>query len=505
MLPSFSIDYGERMTLKNRILLILFVASILSALVTSALLIFILQMMSQISMEGIQGSAMIVCAVAIYLFSGLFFLVLLNILLSKNVVIPAVEREMIENERSMLSEQLHHSQKMEAVGRLAGSIAHDFNNLLTIIDGYTSLIIADPKAEETTQNAQEVVGAARKASFITRKLLSFSQKEKNEPVTLDLNSTLQDTDKMLTRLIGEKITLVTKPYDEPIYVKADPVQMGQVLMNLAVNARDAMVNGGRITIKIGCCEINDGEYNKPGTLQAGHYAEIAVHDTGSGIDEDTRERMFEAFFTTKGPEKGTGLGLSIVKSIMKENKGFIDVKSKIGSGTTFYIYLPVCEMEEDDFILNREFQDSAAAEEEGEGIISGSAESLEGQPSSDSGSATILLVEDDPMIRTLVAQTLEMKNYTVVLAEEGWEGIKIARNHKGKIDLLFTDVVMPGLGGAELALAIKELYPEIKVLFMSGYSRSQLEEEGVPADASLLEKPFTPDKVVGMVRKLLAR
>ncbi len=490
------------MTLKNRILLILFVASILSALLTSVLLIFLLQLVSQISMEGSEGSVLIVCAISIYLLSGLFFLVLLNILLSKNVIIPAVEREMLDNERSMLNDQLHHSQKMEAVGRLAGSIAHDFNNLLTIIDGYSSLIIADPKAEETGQNAQEVVDAARKASFITRKLLSFSQKEKNEPVTLDLNSTLQDTDKMLGRLIGEKINLVTKPYDEPIYVKADPVQMGQVLMNLAVNARDAMVNGGRITIKIGCRQVNDGERRKPGTLPAGQYAEISVHDTGTGIAEETIERMFEAFFTTKGPGKGTGLGLSIVKTIMKENKGFIDVESKLGNGTTFYIYLPVCDLEADDFTL----------EEETTTELEEMTEHAQEKPladeqvaSVDAASATILLVEDDPMIRTLVAQTLEMQNYTVVLAEEGWEGIKIARNHKGKIDLLFTDVVMPGLGGAELAVATKELYPEIKVLFMSGYSRSQLEEEGVPPDAALLEKPFTPDKVVAMVRQLLSR
>ena len=487
------------MNLKSRILLILFVASILSAIVTSALLIFLLQLLSHISLEGSEGSILIVGAVAIYLLSGLFFLVLLNILLSKSVIIPAVEREMLDNERSMLSEQLHHSQKMEAVGRLAGSIAHDFNNLLTIIDGYTSLIIADPKAEETAQNAQEVVDAARRASFITRKLLSFSQKEKNEPVVLDLNNTLQDTDKMLARLIGEKVNLVTKSYDDPIYVKADPVQIGQVLMNLAVNARDAMPNGGRITIKIDCQQINDGELEKPGSLAAGQYAVISVHDTGFGIDEDTLEHMFEAFFTTKESGKGTGLGLSIVKDIMKENKGFIDVQSKSGNGTTFLIYLPVVELEEELFeeVLKPQLDDLKKEPEPGQ--------KSENKESTPSESPTILLVEDDPMIRTLVAQTLEMQNYKVVLAEEGWEGIKMARTHKGKIDLLFTDVIMPGLGGAELAMAAKELYPEIKVLFMSGYSRSQLEEEGVPPDAALLEKPFTPDKVVGMVRQLLAR
>lgn len=489
------------MSLKKRILLILFIASVLSAIVTSVLLIFILQMSAQVSLEANTGSILIVCAVSISLLSGLFFLVLLNILLNKKVIIPAVEREVLENERAMLSEQLHHSQKMEAVGRLAGSIAHDFNNLLTIIDGYTSLIIADPKGKDTAQNAKEVLDAARKASFITRKLLSFSQKDKSESVLLDLNSTLQDTDKMLARLIGEKVNLVTKLFDEPIYVKADPVQMGQILMNLAVNARDAMVNGGRITIKVGCRTVKEGDSTKPGSLKVGEYAEITVHDTGSGIDEETLKHMFEPFYTTKESGKGTGLGLSIVKDILKENKGFIDVQSKLGNGTTFFIYLPIATVEEDNYILGKEIPTQVNRSE----ADVNTSEVTAPESSVELGPATILLVEDDPMIRTLVAQTLEMQNYTVILAEEGWEGIKVARNHKGKIDLLFTDVVMPGLGGAELALAAQELYPEIKVLFMSGYSLAQLEDEGVPADAAVLGKPFTPDKVISLVRQLLGR
>lgn len=484
------------MSLKRRIIGILFIASIVSAVVTSALLLFVLKMFSDTSLGESDGPVVVITAIVIYLMSGLFLLILLNVLLSKNVIMPAVEREVLDNERAMLSEQLHHSQKMEAVGRLAGSIAHDFNNLLTIIDGYTSLIISDPTSPDTSQNAQEVVSAARKASFITRKLLSFSQKEKTEPVTLDLNSTLQDTDKMLTRLIGEKINLVTKASDEPIYVKADPVQMGQVLMNLAVNARDAMPNGGRITIKVERREVQDGECAKPDNLCAGPYAEISVHDTGHGIDEETIDKMFEAFFTTKQSGKGTGLGLSIVKSIMKENDGFIDVKSKVGSGTTFYIYLPVTELECETFL-----GDQQQLQEARDAVLAAEREENESIPAK---AATILLVEDDPMIRTLVGQTLELQDYNVLLAEEGWEGIKVARNHKGKIDLLFTDVVMPSLGGAELAVAAKELYPEIKVLFMSGYSRSQLADEGVPTDACVLEKPFTPDKVVAMVRRLLA-
>ncbi len=487
------------MNLKTKILLILFAASIASALVTGALLFFLIRLFGHAAGSGgTQIPIVVGIAVVIYLISGLFILALLNVLLSKNVIMPAVERKMIDNERTMLTEQLHHSQKMEAVGRLAGSIAHDFNNLLTIIDGYASLIIANPSAEEAAKNAQEVVGAARKASFITRKLLSFSQKEKTEPILLDLNMTLQDADKMLSRLIGEKISLVTKPYDEPIHVLADPVQMGQVLMNLAVNARDAMPKGGRITIKVSSKTLADGECSKPDACPPGEYAEISVHDTGFGIDEETMKKMFEAFFTTKQPGKGTGLGLSIVKSILKENNGFIDVVSKLGCGTTFFIYLPIADVEiEPPHQIEIKPVPSAA------GIPAFAKEEKE-KSTGDEKAATILLVEDDPMIRSLVSQTLELQNYNVILADEGWEGIKVARNHKGKIDLLFTDVVMPGLGGAELAMAAKELYPEIKVLFMSGYSRSQLEEEGVPANSAVLEKPFTPDKVVSMIRQLLA-
>ncbi len=487
---------GLHMGLKSKILSILLIASIASAIGTGCFLVFLLKLFGQISHAQEGGSIAVAFAGAVYLLSGLFMLVLLNILLNKQVVIPVVEREMLEKERTMLTDQLHHSQKMEAVGKLAGSIAHDFNNLLTIIDGYSSLIIADPDSPETAQNAQEVVSAARKASFITRKLLSFSEKEKAEPVLLDLNTTLQDTQKMLSRLIGEKITLVTKPYDDPIYVKADPVQIGQVLMNLAVNARDAMPNGGRITIKIGCREVGDGECAKPSKLVNGRYAEIAVHDTGTGIDKETLARIFEAFFTTKQSGKGTGLGLSIVQGILKENDGFIDVQSKPGGGATFTLYLPVVELDAAEVQLEEDRQKTEAAVSRDEEIAQ--------EASAETSASTILLVEDDPMIRSLVSQTLETQGYTVLLAEDGWEGIKVARNLKGKIDLLFTDVVMPGLGGAELAVAMQEIYPGIKVLFMSGDSRAQLDEEGIPSEAALLAKPFTPDKVVTIVRRQLS-
>jgi signal transduction histidine kinase/CheY-like chemotaxis protein len=488
------------MSLKNKILLILIIASIIAAIVTGVVLIFLIQLHGQVSFADHRGSVLTAFAVAVYLIGGLLILGLLASLLNKMVIMPAVERETLENEREILTEQLHHSQKMEAVGRLAGSIAHDFNNLLTIIDGYSSLIIADPESEETEQNAQEVVAAARKASFITRKLLSFSHKEQPEPVILDLNTTLADTDKMLSRLIGEKIQLITRFSPETIYVKADPIQLGQVLMNLAVNARDAMPHGGRITVKTDLQEVADGEHHKPAEFPAETYAVISVRDTGEGIDPGKIDQIFEPFFTTKASGKGTGLGLSIIKTIVKQTGGFIDLISKLGGGTTFMIYLPLAGLEEE-----------APSAEEVVAEVQATADPVPvAEPESDADTEkqvmqTILLVEDDPMIRGLVSQTLEAQKYKVVVADDGWEAVQLARKYSEPIDLLFTDVVMPGLGGAELAMAVRELHPGIKELFMSGYSRSQVTEEGVSPDAALLEKPFTPDKVVAMVKELLTR
>jgi signal transduction histidine kinase/CheY-like chemotaxis protein len=487
------------MSLKNRILFILIAASILAAIATGAVLVFLLRLHGQISFLGNSSSVLTALAIAVYMVGGLLILALLSLLLNKMVIIPAVEREMLDNERAMLTEQLHHSQKMEAVGRLAGSIAHDFNNLLTIIDGYSSLIIADPGAEETGQNAQEVVEAARKASFITRKLLSFSHKEQPEPVVLDLNDALADTDKMLSRLIGEKIQLLTRFASGIIYVKADPVQLGQVVMNLAVNARDAMPNGGRITVKTELQEVGDGEHRKPADFSAGTYAMISVRDTGEGIDPEKIDQIFEPFFTTKESGKGTGLGLSIVKTIIKQTGGFIDLISKQGGGTTFMIFLPLAEQGQEapageDAAEEKPIQAEPEPAAEQDADTAGDKQAMQ----------TILLVEDDPMIRGLVCQTLEASKYKVLVADDGWEAVQLARKYEKKIDLLFTDVVMPGLGGAELALAVRELHPDIKELFMSGYSRSQVTEEGVDPDAALLEKPFTPDKVVALVKELLS-
>ncbi len=471
------------MKLKSRILLIFFIATIAAAVATGFVVVFLIQLHGQITFDAPVGSVVSAVVIAVYLLSGLMILGLLNLLLSKAVVLPAVEREMLESERSMLAEQLHHSQKMEAVGRLAGSIAHDFNNMLTIIDGYSSLIIANPESDETGQNAQKVVDAARKASFITRKLLGFGRKEQAESIILDLNAMLMDTDKMLSRFLGERIELITKVSSEPLLVNADPIQLGQVLMNLAVNARDAMPGGGRIVVQSSKEDMDDAAPRNPNLSASGAYARISVRDFGGGIDPAHIDRIFEPFFTTKESGEGSGLGLPIVKSIVKQADGVIDLSSKPGEGTTFLVYLPLVALEEEELA-----EDGPASKP-----VAGA----------EPFSATILLVEDDEMIRTLVAKTLEAQHYNILLANDGWDAAQIARKYEGRIDLLFTDVAMLGLGGAELAQAVRELYPEIKVLFMSGYSSAQASEKGVPPDAMFLEKPFTPDKAVAMVRQLL--
>ena len=299
------------MILKTRILLILIAASILSAILAGVALVAVVQSHSQITLDGREGPVLTGLAIAVYWVSGLLVLAVLGLLLKKIVLTIAAERDALENERAMLSEQLRHSQRIGAVGRLVGHIAHDFNNLLTIIDGYSSLIISDPGSAYIPQNAQEVLNAARKASLITRKLLSFSQKEPAVPVLLDLRTALQDSD---------KIQLMASPVAEPIFVMADPVQLGQILMNLAVNARDAMPDGGRITITSSSKDVKHGEARKPDVLPEGTYACISMRDTGQGMAEDTLEHIFEPFFTTKDSDKGIGLGLSIVNDIVERNR-----------------------------------------------------------------------------------------------------------------------------------------------------------------------------------------
>ncbi len=470
------------MKLKNRILLMVFLATVVAASVTGSVVLFLIQLHGNITFSTPTGSVISALLVAVYLLSGLVILGLLNALLSQYTILPAVKKEMLESERAMLSEQLHHAQKMESFGHLTNSIAHDLNNMLTIIDGYSSLIVADPQSAETGEHAQAVVDAARKASVGIRKLLGFGRKNQPDPIVLDLNAVLVDTDKMLSQLLGEKIELVTKVASDPILVKADPVQVGQVLMNLAINARDAMPDGGRIMVQVSQQRMEDLDVSNSELPASGTYAWISVRDNGHGIAPAHLSQVFEPFFTTRAG--GSGLGLSIVKSVVNRADGVITLSSQLGVGTVFSIYLPVVVPTK-----------KPVAPPLPEGAVS--AEEKSAVP-------TILLVEDDAMIRTLVAKTLETEAYNILLAEDGWEAAKIARKHEGPIDLLFTDVAMLGMDGVELALVVRELYPQIKLLFMSGYSTAQATEKGVPDDAVFLGKPFLPNQVLAKVRQQLA-
>ncbi len=480
------------MSLKGKILWILFAAVIVSSVIAGICLIQLLSFLGEIS-EGVGAHPMAIAASIVVLFlGGMVLLLVFSFLINKHVIIPSVEREFMEKERTIVAKQLQQAQKMESLGKLAGSIAHDFNNLLTIIDGYSSLIIANPKGDQTGQHAQEVVDAARRATSITRKLMNFSRNERKESVLVNLNDAVCDAEKMLLRLVGEKITLVVRPSGEPVLIKIDPIQIEQLLMNLAVNARDAMPSGGRISIGLDCRLIANDECGKPTKLPDGYYAEISFRDSGCGMDEEVMARIFEAFYTTKHESNGTGLGLTIIKSILKEHHGFAHVESAPERGTLFCLYLPIADPSEED-----------EEEQSDEPIFSEEQKEKPEEANHQRGSATILLAEDDPMIRDLVEQTLKQQGYTVLTAEDGWEGIKIARTHTGGIDVLFSDIVMPGLGGPELAVSMKELHPQIKILFMSGYSRSQLQKEEVPDNAVLLEKPFTTDLVLSSVEALL--
>ncbi|MBN2703394.1 MAG: response regulator [Pontiellaceae bacterium] len=431
--------------------------------------------------------------IVIFLLGGIGLLLIFSFLINKHIVIPSVEHEFMEKERAALAKQLQQAQKMESLGKLAGNIAHDFNNLLTIIDGYSSLIVSNPQGKQVEQYAQEVVDATRRAASITRKLMNFSRSEQKKLTLIDLNHAVFDSEKMLLQLVGERITLAVQVSGEPVMIKMDPPQVEQLLMNLAVNARDAMPHGGQISIGLKTRMIANDECGKPNKLSDGQYAEISFRDSGCGMDEDVMGRIFETFYTTKQEENRTGLGLAIVKSILKEHHGFSHVESAPGKGSLFCLYLPIADPLE----ANEEER------EDDKPIPSKGKEEKPAAANHPRGSETILLAEDDPMIREFVGQTLTQQGYTVLTAEDGWEGIKIARTHTGGIDVLFSDIVMPGLGGLELAIAMKELFPQIKVLFMSGYSSVELQKEEIPENAILLGKPFTTELLLSTMEELL--
>lgn len=382
------------------------------------------------------------------------------------------ERKQAEAARIKLEAQLRQAQKLESIGRLAGGVAHDFNNLLTVILGYTDLIqVQLPSHDPLQEKLAQVQQAAEQAEALTQQLLAFSRKQILAPVVLDLNELVGNLHKMLGRLIGEDIILEMALQPGLRVIKADPGQMEQVLLNLAVNARDAMPKGGRLTIQTANVQLEG--VNVPGVL-------LAVADTGHGMDETILAHIFEPFFTTKEQGKGTGLGLATVYGIVKQSGGEITVESQPGQGTTFKIYLPA---------------DEAAVAR---------SPSPQPQQTARPGYETILLVEDNPMVRNLVRIALRNYGYTLLEAEQGQQALALAAQQEAAIDLLLTDVIMPELSGREVAERLKALYPHIKVLFMSGYTDDEVIQHGLlTAEVEFISKPFSPKTLAAKVREIL--
>jgi PAS domain S-box-containing protein len=384
-------------------------------------------------------------------------------------------------ERKSLAEQLLQSQKMEAIGRLAGGIAHDFNNILTIILGLSEFMVkgfgeSDPRKKD----AKEIVRAAERAAGLTRQLLAFSRKQVFSPRVVDLNQTVADMDKMLRRLIGEDISLVTAldPDLEP--VMADPGQIEQVIMNLAVNARDAMPAGGKLTIETRNATLDERYAEDHFEVEPGHYVMIAVSDTGHGMDDDTRKRIFEPFFTTKEMGKGTGLGLSTTYGIVKQSGGHIRVYSEPGKGSVFKVYLPRHEGEAESAVIEKL------------------------APKSLRGTETVLLVEDEPDLRKLVRRFLTPRGYQILEASSGEEALEKCRDHPGPIHLLLTDVVLSGMNGRELADNLVQSRPGLRVLYMSGYTDNHIVHHGILAPGTFfIQKPFTELELAHKVREVM--
>ncbi len=387
------------------------------------------------------------------------------------------------SERRTLEQQLRQSQKMEAVGRLAGGIAHDFNNLLMVISGYSEFLLERLGAEPHLRGpAQEIASASERASSLTRQLLAFSRKQMLAPRIVNLNDVATENLKMLTRMIGEDVDLVMAPGQNLWAVRADAGQIEQVIMNLAVNARDAMPSGGKLTIETANVTLDEERARQQAPLRAGDYVMVSISDTGVGMDSETQSHIFEPFFTTKGP-KGTGLGLSTVYGIIKQSGGYIWVYSEVGRGTTFKIYLPrVPSMGEP--------ATNAAAPVQFQRV--------------EPGTETILLVEDEANLRYLARQYLEKQGYKVIEAADGAVAMQIAVAHEAVIHLLLTDVIMPGMNGRELAQRISEIRPNVKVLYMSGYTENVIGHNGtLDAGIRLLQKPFNLRDLKSKVREVL--
>jgi PAS domain S-box-containing protein len=385
-------------------------------------------------------------------------------------------------ERKRLENHFLQSQKMETVGRLAGGISHDFNNILTVIKGYSQLLLSELNEDHPLrENLEEIKKATERAEDLTRQLLAFSRRQVMEMKVIGLNHLIKNLEKMLRRVIGEDIELTTVLTDDLGRIKTDPAQIEQVILNLAVNARDAMPSGGKLTLETTNVELDKDYAHTHISVAPGRYVMLSVSDTGCGMTPEVKERIFEPFFTTKGQGKGTGLGLSTVYGIVKQSGGNIWVYSEPGEGTTFKIYIPRVEEEIDALPSQEEILDLPK------------------------GNETVLLVEDDPSVWNLADRFLRGQGYKVLGATNGNEAIQIAQEHlKEKIHLLLTDMVMPQMGGKELVGRFKSLHPEIKVLFISGYTDSAITHHGLSEpNTALLQKPFSLTSLAIKVREVL--
>jgi signal transduction histidine kinase len=399
-----------------------------------------------------------------------------------NLVREMEERRATEEALRKSEEELRHSQKMEAVGRLAGGVAHDFNNLLTAIIGYAELIATRSSSNSLAkQNAELIRKAGEQAAALTRQLLAFSRKQILQPKVIDLNALVVEMERLLRRVIGERFDLQSHPDADNGRVKADPSQLEQVVLNLGVNARDAMPRGGKLIIRTENVTLDRKKAQQlSASLSPGEYVMLSVTDTGAGMDEETMSHIFEPFFTTKGPGKGTGLGLATVYGIVRQTGGGISVESDVGKGSTFRIYLPV-ESAPVDFtraaLLPLEKSDNFE---------------------------TILVVEDEDIVRELVCEVLEHQGYNVLCARDGIEALNLAEDYDGEIHLLVTDVIMPHMNGHELAHKLTALRPDMKVLYVSGYSDNDIGDHGtLDPRYELLQKPFTPQVLARKIRDVI--
>jgi PAS domain S-box-containing protein len=385
-------------------------------------------------------------------------------------------------DRKRLEEQLAQSQKMEAVGQLAGGVAHDFNNILTAITGYSDMLVRKLRRDDPLYaNAEEIRKASDRASALTRQLLAFSRKQVLKAEVVDLNAVVADISKMLQRLIGEHIELVTRARRQGAYVKADRGQIEQVIMNMAVNARDAMPNGGKLFIETDLVTLDQDFLRLHKGVAPGNYVLMRISDSGVGMTAEVKARIFEPFFTTKEKGKGTGLGLATCYGIICQTGGYLTVDSTVGGGTTFNIYLPL--------------SDEVAAH-----VVEAKQD-----PDMPHGTETLMLVEDEMVVRELALLVLSDLGYHVLTAVNGEEALRVASRHVGvPISLLITDVVMPLMGGKELSGRLREQFPWLKILFSSGYTDDAISDQGVLGEGvAFLQKPYTPSVLAKKVRELL--